>query len=465
MASMVLALDIGASNGRGIVGRYSGGILTLEEIYRFSNNYTRLQGGLYWDHMHLYRELLNCLRACKEKGYTPDCIGIDAWSQDYALVNAEGRVIGQPRCYHDPDVAADADSVDAILPQDTLYFHNGQAKISISTLRQLYYDTRHSRESLAQAKWMLFIPYLLSYLLCGEAGYDLTLPPIGEVMDINTRRFSKPIADLLGVADKIPPYRECGSILGYTGSSVYEETGYRALPVACVGGHDTSCAVGAIPQPKDFLFVSSGTWSMYGAVVQQPVLTAQAQRYRLCNSPLSGGRLSLLSGTVGMFVIQQCMLAWRRAGTPFTYADLTEYALTHTSSSKFSFDDIDMSSAEMPSEVARALQKAGFPAPSTPQELYVAFANSLAMRTAEDLTNAERITGKSFPEIYLVGGGSQAAAVNKRIAQYSGKAVVTGLTEAAAAGNALSQLVAVGAVKDYEEAMEVAGRSFQMKQV
>lgn len=461
----MLALDIGASNGRCILGYYNpqGKLINMQEIHRFANGFIHINNGLYWDYMLIYRELLNALRKCKGLGIKLDSIGIDAWSEDYVLIGADGGVLGLPRYYRDPDTMAHADDFDDCVDPWEFFLHAGRSKNTISTLRQLYYDRSFRSETLDSARLILFIPYLLVYLLTGKPAYDVTLPAIGEMGDMSTYGMSMSSAKLLGIADKIPPCFSRGSIIGYTNSSVMEETGYNAIPVACTDAHDTSSAVSAIPDENDFLYISSGTWSMCGATMKEPLLSKAVFNSNFCNSPQGDGRISLMGGSSGMFIIQQCMKYWKNEGLNITYEELTAYALTHNTEAVFSFEVINNALPNMPEMVRNAVMKAGFAPPQTPFELYEVFANSLAKHTLEVLNNVERIMGKAFDNIYIVGGGSKAEAVNRRIAGKCNKNVYTGITEAAALGNLLSQMITLDIIKDQHEAADIVRNSFEMR--
>lgn len=457
-----LAFDIGASNGRAIAGYLTeDGKLCQEEIYRFSNGFLRMNGGLYWDYVHIYRELLEALRECGRRGLELACIGIDAWSQDYAFLNGEGQVIGLPRCYREPKLERHGSDIDPLLGDPREFFrHCGQVKNRISSLRQLYYDCTQQPELVLEAKKFLFIPYLFIYLLTGQMAYDGTLPAIGELGDTKTRGLSQKTAEHLGVEEMVPPRFQAGTILGYTNHTVLEETGYEGIPVSCVDSHDTSSAVLAVGEEKNFLYVSSGTWSMCGAVVKEMHLNEEAYRAGLCNSPMGDGRIALMTGMAGMFVIQQCMRQWKAQGKSISYEQLTDYALVHKTDKYFSFQDISDAAVDMEAEVVKATRRCGFEAPEDPFELYEVFANSLARLTAEELAETEEAVKENFDQIYLVGGGSRAEAVNQRIGERSGKKVCTGLIEAAAAGNLLAQMIATGELKDFSEAGRISRNTF-----
>ncbi|MGJ4850396.1 FGGY-family carbohydrate kinase [Bacillota bacterium Meth-B3] len=445
----VLALDIGAGSGRGILGYRAsdGGLERVEEVHRFENGFVRLNGGLYWDYVRIYRGALDCLRACRARGVELDSIGVDAWSQDYAYIGAGGEVLGLPRCYRDPVNEAHARDFERdfrLGPLDHAR-SSGAGFISISTLRQLWYDRTHRKDLFKAARRYLYIPYLLVYLLTGVAGYDDSLPAIGEQCDARTLRYSDETARVLGVLDKTPPRLQWGTLVGRTNDTVLQETDYDAVPMACVDGHDTASAVSAIPDDGSFLWVSSGSYNMFGAVLEQPALNDELLSLGFVNTRLGDGRVCLMGGGAGMHFIQQCMRRWREEGREITYPQLTGYALAHRTARRFDFADVPGAAADMPAALNAAIERAGHAPAHSPHALYEAFANSLAQLTAEGLTRLEGLLNRKFPRVYVVSGGAQANAVNQRLAEALARPLLAGLPEAATMGNIRAQLTALGA--------------------
>ena len=444
----ILALDIGATSGRAILGTYSqeNGLESAEEIHRFANGFVRVNGGLYWDHMRLYRGILDSLCACRARGIALDCIGVDTWAQDYAYVGGNGEVLGLPRCYRDPSNAADAGAYESETGRGPLDHARrcGVGKIGISTFRQLWHDRKVRKEILPAARCFLHMPYLMVYLLTGETGYDDSLMSIGELADARTGHLSPDTVRELGMERLFPPRRGFGTLIGRTNESVREETGYDGVPVACTDGHDTASAVSAIPEDGDFLWISSGTSNMLGAVVGEPCLSDECLKAKIYNTRLGDGRVCLMTGEAGMFYINRCVDAWRDRGMDVRYPDLTRYALEHRTQRRFDFGDVPDDAADMPAAVRAAVEKAGFDAPEDPFELYEAFCNSLAGVTCERLTALERVTGRTYRRLYVVSGGSQADGVNVRLAERLRREIRCGLKEAAATGNLFAQLEALG---------------------
>lgn len=464
---LVLAIDLGASSGRGVLGRYDPLTrqLKTEEVHRFPNRYVRIHGGLYWDYVGLYNGILDCLRACKKRELELECIAIDGWAQDYAFVGEGGQILGLPRSYRDPAPMSRAGDLERHLCMDEkrFYLRSGGTFSAISTARQLYYDRRFRPDLFQQAKYWLHMPYLFVYLLSDVAGYDVTIPALGELYDVRTADISGETATALGIERMLPPRFQSGTVMAHTNKTVLEATGYDALPIACIDAHDTSSAVDAIPDLQDFLWISSGTYNMFGAVVREPVLNDALFQMSSRNTPLGDGRICLMCGAAGMYYIQQCMDVWKERGMAVTYPELTAWALAHESDVWFDFGDLPSASTDMPTELAAAIKKQGFVQPETPGELYVAFANSLARVTARELLRLEQALGRSFDRVYIMGGGSRADAINLRIAKLTGKRLYTGLVEAASVGNLLQQLIAIGEIKR-DEMPEICTNSFALRE-
>lgn len=445
-----LALDLGSGSGRGILGVYGeNGIEKIEEVYRFENVSLRMHGGLYWNYAAMYAGILDCLRECKKRGIELDSIGVDGWAQDYGYIGAGGEVLSLPRCYRDPVNIAHADDLERETGLDAQAHALlcGAPKITISTLRQLWYDRNHRSELFDAAKWYLHMPYLMIYLLTGQAACDISLWSIGELADIAAREADKQTLTRTGAWDKTPPQFVRGQIIGYTGKDVELETGYRAIPVICTEAHDTNSAVSAVPDDGEYLWISSGSYAMLGAVLKEIPEDRREQLKPYFQSPMPDGRICVMSGTgAGMYHIQQCMKQWKHMGLDITYPALTEYAVANQTGRKFCFEHIPDGSSDMLRDMGVALDKAGYPDVHTPFELYEAFCNSLAELQVEKLTAVEQAAGKTFPHVYVVGGGSKAEGVNIRLAQKLKRPVLAGLEEASATGNLLAQWEGLGAL-------------------
>lgn len=463
---VVLAFDIGASSGRGLLGYYNtdGKLLRIEEVHRFFHRYVRMAGTVYWDYITIYNNMLECLRICKKRGIELSCIGIDTWAQDYAYIGAHGQLMSAPRCYRDPVNSTHGTALEELLGLEhkQLYEICGIHMGAINTIRQLEHDRHELPELFGNAAYWVNIPYLFVYLLSGTVGCDITLLSGAGLLESTNWQINSEIAETLGFADKIPPVYECGTVMAHTSKEIFELTGYDSIPIACINGHDTSSAVSAIPERGEFLWVSSGTYGMLGAVSEN--FSINDRLYEMCThtTPLGDGRACLMQKAGGMYYFQQCMNFFNDNGDSVTYEELTDYAMSHESDVWFDFDDVATITTNMPDELRSACERNGFAPPQTAGELYVAFANSLARLTAKKLLLLEQAMGKKFDKVYVMGGGSKADGVNVRIARECKKELYTGLYEASSAGNLLAQLVAIGAATWHETA-EISERSFPLR--
>ncbi|MBQ3133233.1 MAG: hypothetical protein IJC17_03020 [Clostridia bacterium] len=462
---VVLALDIGASNGRGVLGFYDADkkLLKTREVHRFFHRHVRTDTGIYWDYVTIYNNMLEALRICRKQGVKLDCIAIDTWAQDYAYIGKGGEVLGLPRCYRDPVNTTHGDDLERLLgkTKEELYMHSGAKIGNIMTGRQLYHDRQYLPELFDGAKYWVYMPYLFVYLLSGTAGCDVTLPSIAGLLNIATGELCAEHAEKIGIADKTPPLFKNGTVMAHTGKTVLEMTGYDAVPIACIDAHDTSSAVSAIPDADEFMWISSGTSNMLGTITKEAHVNKALYDIGYHTAVQGDGRYCVMCGVAGMYYIQQCMNRWQDEGKNVSYEGMTAYALEHESDVWFRFEDVPSGVADMPSALRAACEKNGFAAPETPEDLYVAFANSLARGTAEKLLELEAVMGKTFDKLYVVGGGSKALAVNKQVAERTGKELYVGLSEASSLGNLLAQLIAIGAIRR-EEAADITRRSFEI---
>jgi rhamnulokinase len=438
-----LAIDLGSGSGRGVLGVLNDSkIESIREIYRFENNFLSINGGIYWDYLAMYRGIIQCLCACRTQGIKVDSIGIDAWAQDYAYIGQNGEILGIPRSYRDPLNLQNGFKfeTDNALEKEDFRESCGVGYGTISTLRQLWSDRETKRQQFEYAKSFLFIPYLMVYLLTGVLAYDVSLPVIGELGDVHTGDFRAETMKLLGLQDKLPRRFKSGEVIGYTGRSVYEATGLESIPIICTQAHDTTSAVSAIPDQGEYLWVSSGSFNMLGAVLHHKIIKRSVLDAGFCNTPLNDGRNCLMCGSgAGMYYMQQCMKVWKAQGKDISYRQLTDYALEHQSERFFSFDQLPTTSIDMAKEISNAIEKAGFGLITDPFDIYEAFSNSLAQLCTQKILFLIEETDLSFGSVYVISGGSNALDIDARMAQLLGKSVYVGLPEASAIGNLMSQ--------------------------
>lgn len=440
-----LAFDLGSGSVRGILGVLKGGkIESVREIYRFENSYFPLNGKICWDYLALYRGIIHCLSLCKQKNIEIDSIGIDSWAQDYALIGQAGEVLGTPKTYRDYSNEKNEYKFENDNQLDINLFRQacGVGYFGSSTLRQLWAEKTCNPARINYAKSFLFIPYLMVYLLTGVLAYDASLVAIAELGDAMTDDFRKETLCLLGLANKIPKRFFRGQVIGRTNDSVFKATGYDHVPVVCTEAHDTTSAVSAIPNSGEFLWISSGSFNMLGAVIinSQASIDLKLLDAGFSNTMMSKRRRLIMAGcNGGMYYMQQCMKAWRNKGINITYKELTDYALNNKSNRFFRFEKLPDIAPDMDKEISKALSDEGFYNVSNPFEIYEAFSNSLAMACSAKLSFFCKETGFDPSSVYIISGGSNASDINKRTAELLGKKVYAGLPEASAMGNLMAQ--------------------------
>ena len=438
----MLAFDIGTGSGRGILGTadMDGRLLDMREVFRFSHAFIRIGDRYYWDYLQIYRGMIDCLKKLHAEGVELSSIGIDSWAQDIAYIGRSGEILALPRCYRDPALAAHADLLeeDTRKDKDWLSEKNGISGGHILTLRQLYFDRKFKPDIFEASDSFVWIAYLLVYLLTGEVACDLSMVALGGLCGRKTLAYNPSLAAIAGAQDKLPKIFKAGEQIGFTNAAVAAATGYEKIPVICVEAHDTSGACSAIPDTEEFLWFSSGSYAMYGAVTKELFLSEEMYRGPASNYPMADGRCCIMAGSgAGMYHIQMCMKEWKKNG--ITYEMLTEYSVSHKTQRTFLFENIDDTVSDMPSEIAAAVQKAGFSRPESPFEIYEAFCNALVDEVGGRLMGLERTLGRQFSKLYIISGGALADGVNIRLARLLHKEVYTGLTEASALGNLIAQ--------------------------
>lgn len=460
----VLAIDLGGSNGRAILGRYDNGKLSLQEIRRFENAPFALGAGHYWNIIHLYNEIVSSLADCKALGVSPASVAIDSWSQDFGLLNAEGNLLGLPHTYRDRRTQKVTELVPLLLNRDEVFEITGMRPENYSTLYQMAYMAQYEPRTLEQAATMQYIPNLLSYFMTGEFSCDYTTPSISGIMNIRAQEWSKKIARTLGIQDILPELRDSGAVIGVTTEAVCRCTGLPKTKVILTGCHDTACAITALPVGLDenVLFISSGTWSMFGYTCNKPLLDFQVMESGYSNMLINNGRNALLKGVPGMFIIQQCLREWQRAGIRVTYDSLESCQDAFDENAWFAVDEANEAVESMLSHLDGLLKKRGVRKPQSPGEYYHIVLNSMAHKYAAEIALAEKMLGREIAKIHLIGGGARAQKLNARIAELTGKKIIIGPYEATAVGNLITQLIALGELSGDEEAKRMVARSFDI---
>ncbi len=434
-----LAIDIGASSGRHIVSWHENGERVMKEVYRFPNLPDEVNGHLVWDLERLCREVVKGMDACGEAGYLPETVGIDTWAVDYVLLDKEDRPILPMYCYRDKRGAEGAKKVHEILPFEKLYERTGIQYQPFNTIYQMYWDKRKGR--LEKAEDFLMLPEYLSFYLCGKKAHEYTNASSTGLLDARKRTWDTEIIETLGLPmrlfDNVPVTPPV--VLGALKQEIADIIGY-SCKVVLPATHDTASAIAALPE-KGGAYISSGTWSLLGAELSEPVTSEDARKANFTNEG-GIGTIRFLKNIMGLWLVQ-CLK--RELDDKYSFAELADMAKKEAV-----FDyrlDVNAEYYLAPQSVQAVIDvectAKGWPVPSSPGQYAHAIYQSLAHAYAEALDELEEITGQHFDTLCIVGGGANNKYLNELTEKAIKRPVVTGSPEATALGNILLQEEAV----------------------
>lgn len=463
----MLAIDIGASSGRAILGTLSKGKLKLEEMHRFSNEPVEMTGRLYWDLPRLFRGIKLGLLNTALDGVQLDSIGIDTWGDDYALIDKAGRVMGNPVHYRDGRTDRILDEAFQIVPKQEIYERTGLAFMPLNTLYQLYSDVREEDPLLAHARQFLFMPDLFAYLLTGTMGCEYTVASTSQMIDPYTGQWDVELLKKFGIPERILlPITQPGEVRGMLDAKIARETGAGVIPVVAVGGHDTASAVAAVPaEGENFGYISSGTWSLVGVESRQPVVSDFARDANLTNEGGVDGTIRVLKNVMGLWIIEECRREWERSGHGLPHEQLAQEALK-VQPFEYLIDPNDWvftPPGDMVIRIQEFCMVTDQNVPQTIGEIARCVYESLALKYRWTIEKLREATGNPIEKLYIVGGGSNNALLNQFTADALGIEVIAGPTEATAIGNLLMQAKALGAIASMEEGRAIVRNSFDVK--
>lgn len=464
MKKKYLAMDFGASTGRGILGSFDGEKLVMDEVHRFSNYFVPVNGKFYWDIFRLYHETESSVQKAVQQGNKVFSVGIDTWGTDYGLLGADGQLLGNCRCMRNAD-STYQDLTDKEISIEKIFKRTGIQAIYGNTIFQLFERKYCKDPALKEAADMLMLPDLLAYFLTGEKANEYTMATTSMMYNQNIRDWDRELMEILGLPKDI-----CERILmpgteKFTVQKpVLENMGIEELKYVPVATHDTASAVVAAPLKKHEAFCSSGTWSLLGIEVPKAVLTEEAFKAGFSNEGTADGGIRLLKNIMGMWILQQMMQQWQRIEPDLSWNDVV--ARAEKAENFRSFIDVEQpefyQTGHMTEKVQDFCRKTGQPVPETVGELARCVYESLAMRYRITVEALERVAGYKIEALRIVGGGCQ----NRMLDQFSANAlrrpVYTGPVESACAGNILVQAMADGEIGSYSEIREITERSFKM---
>ncbi len=471
MAVYHLAVDIGASSGRHMIGWLENGTIQLKEIYRFENRLIHKNNHLCWDIDHLYEEVLQGIRACKEQGYVPKTMGIDTWAVDYVLLDREGKRIGDAVSYRDDRTNAIRDELEQknILSFAEHYGRTGIQYQKFNTVYQLLALKKEEPEQLEQADCMLMIPDYLNYLLTGKKAQEYTNATTTGLVNADTNTWD---ADLISRLDipfhifaKISP---AGTILGDFSDEIQQETGMN-IKVILPATHDTGSAYLAVPAKDDnAVFLSSGTWSLLGVENRNAITTSESCNENFTNEGGYEYRYRYLKNIMGLWMIQNIRRELKdENGNVPSFPELIREAETSKAFPSVVDPDDDrfLAPASMIEEVKQACADTHQPVPETTGEVMQTVYRSLSQDYRRAVESLKSMTGKTYTALHIVGGGSQDMYLNQMTANATGLPVYAGPTEGTALGNLIVQFISCGEIETLRNARSIIGKSFEIREV
>ena len=460
----LLAFDIGASNGRGIIGRFDGEKITLHKVGGFENNFIP-QGELgYWDLPHILENLEACFQLARDRGYNPACFGIDTWGVDYGLIGKDGLLIENPRAYR---AATDKEMEAAwqVMDKRAMFDMTGIAGLNFNTVYQLYRRVLEDDPALKKAETLLMMPDLLGYHLTGEMATEYTNATTSGLLDVRTRSWSHEILAALGIPKRLfTPIDRAGSLRGKLKADIAGRLGMARVPFAAVGTHDTASAVAAIPGQGNFAFCSSGTWSLFGVETDSPVLSDFVYHSNFSNEGTVQGGYRPLKNIMGLWLIQECRRVWtREVGVEYSWPEIQ--AMARATPPLQSIVDPDeprfFTAGDMPRKIQDYCRETGQKVPETIGEIARAVYESLALKYRWALERLGEIRGTAIESLNIVGGGIQNPLLNQMAADATGLPTTVGPIEGAALGNALMQAQALGLIGGIGEARQLVRASVE----
>jgi len=465
----MLAIDLGASSGRGIVGSFDGNIFSIRENHRFPNEPVNITGNFCWDILRIFHEIKSSISKCiLSDDKDIKSIGIDTWGVDYGFIDKKGVLMANPYHYRDARTVGIQPYAFKTVPFEDIYSVTGIQTMNFNTLYQLCADLRDRKYIVDNADKLLFVPDLLNYFLTGEKLTEYTIASTGAIIDAKERKIAFDLLNKFGIrndifCDLVMP----GNRIGKLSSTLRSEIGEIGAEVVNVAAHDTASAVIAVPAKKgdDFVYISSGTWSLMGVECDEPVITKESMNYNLTNEGGAERKIRFLKNIMGLWLEQESRRQWKREGLDISFDELTKKALESKPFQCFIDPNNDLFNpqGDMPSRIREFCKKTGQHVPESIGEVVRCIFESLVLCYRQTIESIEHMTGKHYNSINIVGGGTKEAILCQYAADASNRVVYAGPVEATAIGNISMQAISSGEIKDVAEAREVVRNSFEIK--
>lgn len=464
MCSYYLAIDIGASSGRHILGHVNQGKMILEEVYRFENGMENKDGNTCWNLKSLFENIKAGIKKCKEIGKIPVSMGIDTWAVDYVLLDEQDRVLGETYGYRDKRTKGMDEEVYKIISEEDLYDRTGIQKQIFNTIYQLMATKKEHPEHLEKAKTFLMLPDYFQFLLTGKKVSEYTNATSTQLVDAKTNEWDMALIEKLGYPKEMfLPLSQPGTLVGNFTKEIQEEVGFDCQ-VILVATHDTGSAVMAVPTESDeCLYISSGTWSLMGIENQKAICHEESRQKNFTNEGGYNYRYRYLKNIMGLWMIQSVRHELEDAYSFAQLCEMAEENITFPSRVDVN-DEAFLAPDDMRAAIQEYCRKSGQKVPESIGEIATVIYQSLAESYAETTREIEAITGKSYDTIHIVGGGSNAAYLNQLTAEKAKRKVLAGPSEATAIGNLMAQMIEGNVFTGLKAARKCVYESFEIKE-
>lgn len=467
-----LAIDMGASSGRHVVGLFDGRRVRLEEVYRFQNGPVEVGNRLYWDVLAQWTHIRNGLYAASSRvDATVASVGVDTWGVDFGLLDRNDELLGNPYHYRDRRTDGMMERAFEIVPREEIFRQTGLQFMQLNTLYQLLAMKFAGAPTLEIADRLLMMPDLFHWMLTGEKCNEFTDATTTQFFNPVERRWATELLEKFGLPTRIlGPIVQPGTVLGRLRPNIASETGLTQAQVILPGTHDTASAVMAVPaQAGDedwpsWCYISLGTWALMGVEVKRPVINEKSLAFNFTNEGGVGNTIRLLKNITGLWLVQECRRIWNQGGRSWDWEDLNR--LTAESPSLVSFINPDhpmfLAPTDMPEAIREFTRRTGQQVPQTEGAVLRCALDSIAMKFRHVLGMCEELIGRRIEVIHIVGGGTKNRLLCQAAADACGRLVLAGPVEATALGNIMMQAVAAGEIGSIGEAREIIRQSFPL---
>ncbi len=462
MKNYYLAIDIGASSGRHIIGSLNNGKIEYEEIYRFSNNFVKRENELCWDLDNLFFEIIKGLKKCKELNKIPISVGIDTWAVDFVLLDKNDNILGNSVSYRDSRTKGMDKQVYKIISENDLYKRTGIQKQIFNSIYQLMAIKNKNPKLLEEATYILMIPDYFNFLLTGNKVLEYTNATTTQLVSPITKDWDYELIEMLGYNKNLfKPLSLPRTIVGRLKSKIVSEVGFDCN-VILPATHDTASAVVAIPTIRDdTIYISSGTWSLIGIEREFADCSIESKNANFTNEGGYNYKFRYLKNIMGLWMVQ---LLKKELKDKYSFEELCKIAEESNISTIINCNDnVFLNPNSIINEIKNYCIENNLEVPKTEADFAKVIYNSLSVCYKNAILEIENLTGKSYKSINIVGGGSNAQYLNKLTANATKKEVIAGPKEATALGNLVVQMIAENKFKDLSEARKCIYNSFSLK--